>query len=180
MITCVSSGVWRHLHHRRGDVHRLEPAVKTLYVAYAQDDVVMQDFAGVTLGDLFRAETTLEMNVCAYKLVQSDEDDGKTTAELVRRSLFITQRHCTSTFTRPTFPTFKMYARTVTRIKVESAVTLYGNAHICNKNTSVRVRDVRQVYTVGVYHSTSSVFERVDDENIRIFESLVSDMMDIL
>ena len=36
-----------------GDVHRLEPAVKTLYETHDQDDVAMEDFAGVTLADLF-------------------------------------------------------------------------------------------------------------------------------
>ena len=31
---------------------------------------------------------------------------------------------------------------------------------------------VRQVYPGGVYHSTPSVFERLDDDNIRVAESL--------
>ena len=35
----------------------VEPAVKTLYEAYDQDDVAMEDFAGVTLDDLY-------LNVC--------------------------------------------------------------------------------------------------------------------
>ena len=33
-------------------------------------------------------------------------------------------------------------------------------------------RGVRRVYPGGVYHSTPSVFERLDDENIRVAESL--------
>ena len=44
--------------HRGGDRCRLEPAVKTLYEAYAQDGVGMEDFAGVTLDNLYRVETT--------------------------------------------------------------------------------------------------------------------------
>ena len=31
---------------------------------------------------------------------------------------------------------------------------------------------VRRIYPGGVYHSTPSVFERVEDENIRVAESL--------
>ena len=31
---------------------------------------------------------------------------------------------------------------------------------------------VQRVYPGGVYHSTPSVFERLDDENIRVAESL--------
>ena len=52
----------------------------------------MEDFAGVTLDDLYRVETTFETNVCVYKLVESDEEDGKTKAGLVRRSLCHYQR----------------------------------------------------------------------------------------
>ena len=69
--------------HRGGDVHRLESAVKMLYEAYNQDDVPMEESAGVTLYDLYRVETTFPTN----KLVKPDAEDGKSIAELVRRSL---------------------------------------------------------------------------------------------
>ena len=73
--------------HRGSDIFRLEPAVKTLYEMYDRDDgVPMQDFTGVTLDNLYRVETTFKTNVCVYKLVKLD-NDGKTTAELIRRSL---------------------------------------------------------------------------------------------
>ena len=61
-----------------------EPALKKLYEVYEQDDVAMEDFAGVTLADLYLIETTFETNVCVHKLVESDR---KTIAEVVRRSL---------------------------------------------------------------------------------------------
>ena len=73
--------------HRGCDRYRLEPAVKTLYEAYDQDDVPMEEFAGVTLDDLYRVVTTFQTNVCVYKLVKPDSEDGKSTAELVRQSL---------------------------------------------------------------------------------------------
>ena len=73
--------------HRRCDQYRLEPTAKMLYEAYDQDDVAMEDFAEVMLDDLYLVEFTFEANVCIYQLVESDEEDGKTTAELVRRSL---------------------------------------------------------------------------------------------
>ena len=74
--------------HRGGDVRHLESAVTKLYETYKQDDdVSMEEFAGVTLEDLYRVETTFQTNVCVYKLVESDYDDGKKTAELVRRLL---------------------------------------------------------------------------------------------
>ena len=73
--------------HRGSDIRRLEPAVKTLYEAYAQDGVPMADFAGVTMDDLYRVETTFPTNVCVYSLVKPDGEDGTPTAELVRRSV---------------------------------------------------------------------------------------------
>ena len=44
--------------------------MKTLYEAYNEDDVAMEDFAGVALDDLYRVENTSKTNVCVYKLVQ--------------------------------------------------------------------------------------------------------------
>ena len=73
--------------HRGGDVRRLEPVVKILYEAYDQDGVPMEEFDGVKMDDLYRVETTFQTNVCVYRLVKPDGEDGKTTAELVRRSV---------------------------------------------------------------------------------------------
>ena len=73
--------------HRGCDLYRLEPAVKTLYEAYDQDHVPMKEFAGVTLVDLYRIETTFQTNVCVYKLIKPNAEDDKSIAELVRRSL---------------------------------------------------------------------------------------------
>ena len=62
--------------HRGGDVRHLESGVTKLYETYKQDDdVPMEEFAGVTLEDLYRIETTFQTNVCVYKLVESDDDD---------------------------------------------------------------------------------------------------------
>ena len=73
--------------HRGCDLYRLEPAVKTLYETYDRDHVPMGEFARVRLDDIYRAETTFQTNVCVYNLVKPDAEDGKSTAELVRRSL---------------------------------------------------------------------------------------------
>ena len=105
--------------------------MKTLYEAYDQDDVPMEEFDGVTLDDLYRVETTFQTNVCMYKLVKLDAEDGKSTAELIRRSL------C-----HYIFPSSKMYACTVTRIDVGSAVTRYGIKRLCCAGTSACIREV--------------------------------------
>ena len=49
------------------------------------EDVGVRDFEGVSLDDLHRVEKMLKTKICAYALVETD--DGKTTAELVRRPL---------------------------------------------------------------------------------------------
>ena len=50
--------------------------------------------------------------------------------------------HSTSTFMRHIFPSSRMYACTVTRTDVGSAVTHCGKTHGCYANTRVRVQGV--------------------------------------
>ena len=68
--------------HRGGDRYHLEYAVTKLYETYKQDDdVPMEELAGVTLEDLYSVDTTFQTYVCVYKLFESDDDDdGKKTA----------------------------------------------------------------------------------------------------
>ena len=150
--------------HRGCDLYRLEPAVKTLYEAYDRDHVPMEDFAGVTLDDLYRVETTFQTNMCVYTLVKPDAEDENRPPKWSVNRYAITPKQCISTFTRHIFHSSKMYSCTATRIDVGSAVTHYGKMPGRYVDTSARVR--------VVYHSTPSVFERLDDENIRVAESL--------
>ena len=157
--------------HRGGDVRRLEPAVKTLYEAYTQDGVSMEEFAGVTLDDLYRVETTFQTNVCVYKLVKPDGEDGKTTAELVRRSvckypdtLYLNLHETHFSFIQDV----RMYCHSYRCRKCGDSLS---EAWKLRKHESTCTGGVRRVYPGGVYHSTPSVFERLDDENIRVSES---------
>ena len=162
--------------HRRCDLRRLEPAVKTLYETYDRDHVPMEEFARVTLDDLYRVETTFQTNVCVYQLVKPDAEeteDGKSTAELVRRSL------CK-------YPETMYINVHETHFSFIQDVRMYCNSYRCRKCGDSLWKDawklyrhertctggVRRVYPSGVYHSTPSVFERLDDENIRVAESL--------
>ena len=161
--------------HRGSDRYHLESAVTKLYETYKQDDdVPMEEFAGVTLEYLYRIETTFQTNVCVYKLVESDDDDdGKKTAELVRRSLC----HHSDTMYLNLHETHFSYIQNI---------QMYCHSYKCRKcgeslfkGTWQLIRHertctgvVRRIYPGGVYHSTPSVFERLDDENIRVPESL--------
>ena len=159
--------------HRGGDVRRLEPAVKTLYEAYAQDGVPMEEFAGVTMDDLYRVETTFQTNVCVYSLVKPDGEDGQTTAELVRRSvckypdtLYLNLHETHFSFIQD----LRMYCHSYRCRKCGDS--LWKDAWKLRNHESTCTGGVRRVYPGGVYHSTQSVFERLDDENIRVAESL--------
>ena len=50
--------------------------------------------------------------------------------------------------------------------------SLWKDAWMLYRHERTCTGDVRRVYHGGVYHSTPSVFERLDDENIRVAESL--------
>ena len=82
-----------------------------------------------------------------------------------------TLTHSTSIFTRHIFPSSRVYACTVTRTDVGSAVTRCGKTHGSYANTRARVRGMC-VESILVACSTPSVFEWLDDENIRVAESL--------
>ena len=151
----------------------MEPAVKTMYEAYDQDDVPMEEFAGFTLDDLSRVEITFQTNVCVYKLVNPDAEDGKTTAELIRRSvckypdtLYLNLDETHFSFIQDV----RMYCHSYRCRKCGDS--LWKNASKLHQHESMCTGGVRRVYPGGVYHSTPSVFERLDDENIRVSESL--------
>ena len=160
--------------HQGGDVRCLESTVEKLYETYKQDDEVsMEEFAGITLDDLYRVETTFQTNVCVYKLVESDDGDGKKTAELVRRSLC----HYSDTMYLNLHETHFSYIQNIQmychsyRCR-KCGESLWKKACWLSRHERTCTGGVRRVYPGGVYHSTPSVFERLDDENSRVPESL--------
>ena len=103
--------------------------------------------------------------------VVSSNRTGRTNGQLQNssddRSVHILPRS-TTTFTRRISPSSRMCACIVTRTDV-------GNATRCGQlrqHESTCTGDVRRVFPGGVYHPTPSIFERLDDENIRVVESL--------
>ena len=159
--------------HRGCDLRRLEPAVKTLYETYDRDHVPIEEFAGVTLDDLYRVETTFQTNVCVYQLVKPDAEDGMSTAELVRRSLckypetmYLNLHETHFSFIQDV----RMYCNSYRCRKCGDS--LWKEASMLRRHERTFTGGVHRVYPGGVYHSTPSVFERLDDENIRVAESL--------
>ena len=147
--------------------------MKTLYEAYDQDGVPMEEFAGVTLDDLYRVDIMFQTNVCVYKLVKPDAEDGKSTVELVRRSLCKYPETMYLNLHETHFPFIqdvRMYSYSYRCRKC--CESLWKDAWALCRHERTCTGCVRRVYPGGVYHSTPSVFERLDNENIRVAESL--------
>ena len=120
----------------------MEPAVKTLYEAYAQDSVPMDEFAGVTMDDLYRVDKRTCACTVSYNRMQRMDRIERQLPNLSVDRYVSTLTHSTSIFTRHIFPSSRMYACTVTRIDVGSAVTRCGKTHGSYANTRARVREV--------------------------------------
>ena len=155
--------------HQGCDVRHLEATVVTLYAMYSHEDV--HDFAGVTLDELDKVETTFKTNVFVYNL--EEIGDGKTMAELVRRSM----GHYTETMYVNLHETHYSYIRDINMYchswrcrNCEQA--LWKNPKDLLRHERTCTEGIKRVYKGGVYHPPSSVFERLDDESIVVGDSL--------
>ena len=141
----------------------LKREVDTLYAEYTNTPV--HAFVGVPLNELDKVETKFKTNVFVYKLVPTD--DGKTTAELVRRSM----GHYTDTMNVNLHETHYSYIRDM---------QMYSHSYRCRKcgdslwkrpwklhrHESTCEAGVNWIYKGGVYRPPASIFERLDDEGI--------------
>ena len=134
-----------------------------LYAEYT--DTPVRHFAGVTLDELDKVETTFKTNVFVYKLVEIA--DGKTTAELVRRSM----GHYTETMYLNLYEAhfsyikdIRMYSHSYKCSKCEQA--LWKSSWELHRHERTCEAGVNQIYKGGVYRPPASIFERLDDEGI--------------
>ena len=155
--------------HKGCDVHRLEATVATLYAEYT--DMPVRDFAGVKLDDLLKVESKFETNVTVYKLVDTSEET--TTAELVRRS----ECHYPHTMYMNLYETHYSYIHDI---------GMYCHSYRCRKcgnslwkwprdllrHERTCEAGVNRIYKGGVYHTTPSIFQRLDDEGIVVEKTL--------
>ena len=156
--------------HRGANVHRLEPSVAKLYADY-DEDVPMKEFVGVALDDLYRVETTFSTNVSVYTL--NETKGGKTVAELVRWSLC----HYPETMTVNLHGTHFSYVRDA-QLYCHSyrcrkcGDSLWKRPYLLHRHERSCQGGVRHIYPGGVYHPTPSIFQRLDDEGIRVEDGL--------
>ena len=155
--------------HQGCDVRRLETTVVTLYAKYT--DTLVHDFAGVPLDELDKVETKFKTNVCVYQLVEIA--DGKTTAELVRRSLghyadtmFVNLYESHFSYIQD----MKSYSHSYMCSKCENSLWKYPSWLKIHESTCEG--GIRRVYKGGVYRPPASIFERLDDEGIIVEDVL--------
>ena len=140
-----------------------------LYAEYT--DTPVRHFAGVTLDELDKVETTFKTNVFVYKLVEIA--DGKTTAELVCRSM----GHYTETMYLNLYEAhfsyikdIRMYSHSYKCSKCEQA--LWKSPYHLHRHERTCTEGIKRVYKGGVYRPPSSIFERLDDEGIIVEDVL--------
>ena len=155
--------------HQGCDVRRLETTVVTLYAKYT--DTLVHNFAGVPLDELDKVETKFKTNVCVYQLVEIA--DGKTTAELVRRSLghyadtmFVNLYESHFSYIQD----MKSYSHSYMCSKCENSLWKYPSWLKIHESTCEG--GIRRVYKGGVYRPPASIFERLDDEGIIVEDVL--------
>ena len=150
--------------HQGCDVRCIEATVATLYAKYT-DNTPVHDFAGVTLDDLHKVESKFKTNVVVYQLVEID--NGKTMAELVRRSPAQYQETMYLNVYEAHFSYIKdirMYSHSYKCSKCEQA--LWKCPYDLHRYELTCEASVNQIYKGGVYRPPSSIFERLDDEGI--------------
>ena len=149
--------------HQGCDVRRLETMVVTLYAKYT--DIPVHDFAGVPVDELDKVETKFKTNVVVYKL--DEITDGKTTAELVRRSpcqyietMYLNLYEAHFSYIKD----IRMYSHSYKCSKCEQA--LWESSWELHRHERTCEAGVNQIYKGGVYRPPASIFERLDDEGI--------------
>ena len=141
----------------------LKREVDALYPEYT--DTSVHDFAGVTLDDLHKVESKFKTNVVVYQLVEID--NGKTMAELVRRSPAQYQETMYLNLYEAHFSYIKdirMCSHSYKCSKCEQA--LWKCPYDLHRHELTCEAGVNQIYKGGVYRPPSSIFERLDDEGI--------------
>ena len=140
-----------------------------LYAEYT--DTSVHDFAGVTLDDLHKVESKFETNVVVYQLVEID--NGKTMAELVRRSPAQYQETMYANLHESHYSYIQDIGKYCHSYRCRKCGdSLWKRPWELHRHESTCEGGIRRVYKGGVYRPPSSVFERLDDEGVVVSDSL--------
>ena len=140
-----------------------------LYAEYT--DTSVHDFAGVTLDDLHKVESKFETNVGVYQLVEID--NGKTMAELVRRSPAQYQETMYVNLHESHYSYIQDIGKYCHSYRCRKCGdSLWKRPWELHRHESTCEAGVNRIYKGGVSRPPSSVFERLDDEGVVVSDSL--------
>ena len=140
-----------------------------LYAEYT--DTPVRHFAGVTLDDLHKVESKFETNVVVYQLVEID--NGKTMAELVRRSPAQYQETMYANLHESHYSYIQDIGKYCHSYRCRKCGdSLWKRPWELHRHESTCEAGVNRIYKGGVYRPPSSVFERLDDEGVVVSDSL--------
>ena len=140
-----------------------------LYAEYT--DTSVHDFAGVTLDDLHKVESKFETNVVVYQLVEID--NGKTMAELVRRSPAQYQETMYANLHESHYSYIQDIGKYCHSYRCRKCGdSLWKCPYDLHRHELTCEVGVNRKYKGGVYHPPPSVFERLDDEGIVVEKML--------
>ena len=140
-----------------------------LYAEYT--DTLVHDFAGVTLDDLHKVESKFETNVVVYQLVEFD--NGKTMAELVRRSPAQYQETMYVNLHESHYSYIQDIGKYCHSYRCRKCGdSLWKRPWELHRHERTCEAGVNRKYKGVVYHPPPSVFERLDDEGIVVEKML--------
>ena len=134
----------------------------TLYAKYTDQPV--GTFEGVTIDELQKVEPLFEVNIIVYKL-------SDTSAQLVRLSL---GKHAKTMYVNLHETHFSLIQdiKRYSHICSKCEHSLWEWPSWLERHELTYEAGVRHVYNDGVYHTTPSVFQRLDDEGITVADTL--------
>ena len=131
----------------------------------------VHDFAGVTLDDLHKVESKFKTNVVVYQLVEID--NGKTMAELVRRSPAQYQETMYANLHESHYSYIQDIGKYCHSYRCRKCGdSLWKCPYDLHRHELTCEVGVNRKYKGGVYHPPPSVFERLDDEGIVVEKTL--------
>ena len=137
---------------------------KMLYAKYTDQPV--ETFEGVTVDELNKVETVFEVNIIVY-------NRSVISAQLVRRSLgkFANTMYVNLHETHfSLIHDIKGYCQSYKCSKCENSMWRYPS--MLERHELRCEVGLRHIYNGGVYHTTPSVFQRLDDEGITVADRL--------
>ena len=127
-----------------------------------------KEFKGVCLDDLCSLERVFSTNVYVYEL--KEDEEGKVTAELVRRSPYTFDQTMNLNLYGDHFSYINDMSKYSQSYACKKCDRLWKHVGHLHRHEQTCQANVRYRYPGGVYHPTKRVFDQLEDEGIEVPE----------